>query len=48
MSGRRRLSLLIRSGAMAGVTPAIGRRGPSPENPHPNTAIFGRKRKRTL
>ncbi len=29
-------------GVMAWETQAIRRRGPSPENPHPDTAIFGR------
>jgi hypothetical protein len=32
-------------GAMARGTQAIGRRGPSPENPHPAAAIFGRERR---
>jgi hypothetical protein len=44
MSGRRRLRMSERTRAMAWETQAIGRRGPSPENPHPNTAIFGRER----
>ena len=53
MSGLRRLRNTTRGydkrsvdpqpmGVMAWETQAIRRRGPSPENPHPITAIFGR------
>ena len=38
----------IRVDVTAWETQAVMRRGPSPENPHPNTAIFGRERSETF